>query len=105
MKAFSKKNEGEGLKKVAQIELAVELETVDQKKVDVNQTDADSLYTNKYNNKKIISEIEVILPSDNNIKITQNFINALELSIYKKISKIYLLILTPIRIKNICMKL
>ena len=81
---FKKKKEEEELKNADQKELEVELETVDQKEVDVNQTDADSLDINKHNDQKIISEIEVILPSDNNLKITQNFINALELSIYKK---------------------
>ena len=81
---FIKKNEEKELKKAGQKELEVELEIVDQKEVDVNQIAVDSIYTNKHNDKKIISEIEIILPSDNNLKITQNFINALELSIYKK---------------------
>ncbi len=39
---------------------------------------------NKYTKNPIIKEIEVILPDDENINITKNFINALELSLYKK---------------------
>ena len=57
---------------------------IDQKVAEINQTSSDPIYINPYSNKKIESEIVVILPSDNNIQITQNFINALELSIYKK---------------------
>lgn len=39
---------------------------------------------NKYAKNSIMKEIEVILPDNNNINITNNFINALELSLYKK---------------------
>ena len=37
-----------------------------------------------FENKKIINEIEIILPEFDNNLITKNFINALELSLYKK---------------------
>ena len=61
-----------------------ELTKIDQNKVSEDQTSFESTYLETNNNKKIISEIEIILPSDSNLEITQNFINSLELSIYDK---------------------
>ena len=54
-----------------------ELAKVDQNKMSEDQTSSESTYIETNNNKKIISEIEIILPSDNNLEITQNFINSL----------------------------
>tara|TARA_B100001123_G_scaffold403030_1_gene491110 strand:+ start:430 stop:1731 length:1302 start_codon:yes stop_codon:yes gene_type:complete len=61
----------------------------------INQKEVETIYENNnniskkkkestLNNEKILSEIEVILPSKENIEITKAFINSLELSIYKK---------------------
>ena len=77
---FNKKKEENENKQVDR----KELEIVNEKEKVVNQAVIDSTYTNNHNDKKTISEIEIILPSDNNQKITKNFINALELSIFKK---------------------
>ena len=67
-----------------------EIKNVIQKKASTKQdqkkeSDSEiSLYLDENNDVNIISEIEVILPSEHNIEITQNFINSLELSIYNK---------------------
>ena len=54
------------------------------KKSKKNESDSEtSLYLDENNDVNIISEIEVILPSKHNIEITKNFINSLELTIYK----------------------
>ena len=75
----TKERDKDELEKVAQKEV-----DIDQKETGVGQTSFDPTYINQYSDKKIISEIEIILPSDHNIQITENFINSLELSIYKK---------------------
>ena len=67
-----------------------DIKNVIQKKVNTKQDQKEesnseiSLYLDENNDVNIISEIEVILPSEQNIEITQNFINSLELSIYNK---------------------
>jgi len=53
----------------------------DQEIVDNSQISSD---LDDNNDKRIMSEIEVILPGEHNIEITQNFINSLVLSIHNK---------------------
>ena len=77
-------NEGILIKEGNKEELKKIEQTTEQiEKID-DQAKLDSTSINKNNNIRILSEIEIILPSDNNLYISQNFINSLELSIYKK---------------------
>ena len=57
---------------------------VEEAEVETDQNSSNLAPINHYGNKRIISEIEIILPVDENIQITNNFINSLELSIHKK---------------------
>ena len=54
----------------------------DDNEINVEKTVAEEQTTN--NQIKILTEIEVLLPRYENKKITENFLNALELSINKK---------------------
>ena len=79
---FTKEQKKDEIKNVIQKKVIIKKDQKkDKKKENDNET---SLYINENNDVNIISEIEVILPSEHNIEITQNFINSLELSIYKK---------------------
>ena len=54
------------------------------KEENLDKNSFDSSVTSEHGNKKIISEIQIILPSKKNIDITNNLINSIELSIHKK---------------------
>ena len=54
------------------------------KEENLDQNSFDSSVTSEHGNIKIISEIQIILPSKKNIDITNNLINSIELSIHKK---------------------
>ena len=54
------------------------------KEANLDQNSFDPSVTREHGNKKIISEIQIILPSEKNIQITNNLINSIELSIHKK---------------------
>ena len=69
---FTKEKNKTGYKKNEQIE------TIEN----INKTDESN--QNKIDQVRILSEIEIILPSKDNKNITQDFINSLELSVYKK---------------------
>ena len=57
---------------------------VEEVKVDIDKSNLDLNDKDQYNNDRIISEIEIILPSNDNLIITEHFVNSLELSIYKE---------------------
>ena len=68
---ISTKERGQGeLEKVAQKEVDIDQKEldIDQKEAGVNQTNFDPTPINQYSDQKIISEIEIILPSENNIQ-------------------------------------
>jgi len=79
----------EGIFSKQKIKKNIEIEktkdaTEEQKDQNTQLTKLELEKEKKNNNIKISSEIEVLLPSSENLKITNNFINSLELSIYKK---------------------
>ncbi len=75
---FTKEQKKDKIKKIIQKKVSTKK---DQKQESKSE---DGPYLDENNDVNVISEIEIILPSEKNIEITKNFINSLELSIYKK---------------------
>ena len=61
-----------------------EVSPIEKEEYDVNKEKKIEKKESFFNKEKIISEVEIIMPEFAHNKITKNFLNALELSLYKK---------------------